>query len=298
MSEYWKSTPKYWCKHCKTYVRDTKFERTQHEATGRHQGNLKRYIRDLHRGHERDERESERAKQEVERLNGVVSGGAFTARTSGPPMPSAPPAPTAEERLKQLAQLADMGVAIPDEYRGHVALAGEWQILSETVVHPRTDDEGTERKSAVRRTGRFKREHSGDDDADDDDDDDGDGDGHKAPRRRRNWGSSTRTYPTAPAHDDPLDALLRRRAPASDSSPMTGAATTARPTENGREDGTAVKTEPGESAVVKIEPGESAVLTQAATAALAPAPGDRDVGDDAGVNVLFKKRKAKNIRQK
>ena len=51
MSEYWKSTPKYWCKHCGIYVRDTKLERTNHEATGKHQGALKRFLRDLHRGH-------------------------------------------------------------------------------------------------------------------------------------------------------------------------------------------------------------------------------------------------------
>ncbi len=90
MSEYWKSTvstslfhvkfvlilrqPKYWCKHCKTYVRDTKLERTNHDATPKHQGNLKRFLKDLHRGHEKDEKDKERAKAEVARLNGLPVG--------------------------------------------------------------------------------------------------------------------------------------------------------------------------------------------------------------------------------
>ena len=62
MSEYWKSTPKYWCKHCSVYVRDTKLERTNHEATGRHQGAIKRSLRDLHRNAEQQERETEPGK--------------------------------------------------------------------------------------------------------------------------------------------------------------------------------------------------------------------------------------------
>ncbi|EER39841.1 U1 zinc finger domain-containing protein [Histoplasma capsulatum H143] len=85
MSEYWKSTPKYWCKHCKTYVRDTAFERTQHEATGKHQGNLRRFLRDIHRNNERDERKNQQARNEIERLKGVVSGSSKTGEQQRPP---------------------------------------------------------------------------------------------------------------------------------------------------------------------------------------------------------------------
>ncbi|MBE7181524.1 MAG: hypothetical protein INR71_10015, partial [Terriglobus roseus] len=67
--------PKYWCKFCKTYVRDTKFERQQHDATGRHQSNIQRSLRTLHRDAERGERDKQRARDEVARLNGVVGGG-------------------------------------------------------------------------------------------------------------------------------------------------------------------------------------------------------------------------------
>src|SRR5256885_11873454 len=112
MSEYWKSTvrrnpatpldlltefnngqPKYWCKHCSTYVKDTKFERAQHEATGKHQGNLRRFLKSIQDGHERGEREKQRARAEVERLNKVVAGSPaspsdYNVATSRNPAPS------------------------------------------------------------------------------------------------------------------------------------------------------------------------------------------------------------------
>lgn len=129
MSEYWKSAPKYWCKHCKTYVRDTKLERQNHESTGKHQGAIKRFLRDLHRGHEREDREKQRAKDEVARLNSVTSGGGSAAGTgveSGSAVGGAPwrrtttTANTASsnagmapaERAKQVKQLAEMGVLV------------------------------------------------------------------------------------------------------------------------------------------------------------------------------------------
>ncbi|KAG9230551.1 hypothetical protein BJ875DRAFT_471901 [Amylocarpus encephaloides] len=140
MSEYWKSTPKYWCKHCKLFVRDTKADRTNHDATPKHQGNLKRFVRDLHRGFEKDEREKERAKNEVARLNGIVTGRGASSSGSGfgrgptPPVPK--PQATAAQRKQQLAQLVEMGIGIPDEFRPDMAMAGEWQVTSERVIEP------------------------------------------------------------------------------------------------------------------------------------------------------------------
>ncbi|PHH60763.1 hypothetical protein CDD82_2238 [Ophiocordyceps australis] len=109
MSEYWKSTPKYWCKHCSCYVRDTKLERQNHEATARHQGAIKRSLRELHRTHEREERDKERARREIARLNGVVSKDGPNASN---PAKSATRATSSETDLKrQRQQLADLGVA-------------------------------------------------------------------------------------------------------------------------------------------------------------------------------------------
>ncbi|KAK0707987.1 hypothetical protein B0H67DRAFT_589017 [Lasiosphaeris hirsuta] len=142
MSEYWKSTPKYWCKHCSIFVRDTKLERTNHESTGKHQGAIKRSLRDLHRNAEQKERDKDRAKREVDRLNGVVSGYAGssssarpTPQTSGGSSSAARQKVTEEERQRQLEQLADLGVNIPTELRGSMALAGEWTVTSTRIVN-------------------------------------------------------------------------------------------------------------------------------------------------------------------
>lgn len=143
-------------------MRDTKLEKANHDATPKHQGNLKRFLRDLHRGHERDERDKQRAKDEVNRLNGVVSGvGGLesagpgvtirSSSTSGGNTPwtrqnTAYPSssiaaantarqPTPAERRQQLSQLADLGIAVPEEFRREMAMAGEWQVVSERVLH-------------------------------------------------------------------------------------------------------------------------------------------------------------------
>lgn len=156
MSEYWKSTPKYYCKHCATFVTDTKIGRTNHEATAKHQVSLKRFLRDLHRTSERNERDAERAKREVARLNALTgSGSGDTAvassskdasETTAPPRPK-PIAPkpvaglpqknvprkqlTEAEKKAQMKQLEDLGVALPTEVRGEMALPGEWETVEE-----------------------------------------------------------------------------------------------------------------------------------------------------------------------
>ncbi|KAI1309228.1 hypothetical protein F5Y03DRAFT_348877 [Xylaria venustula] len=137
MSEYWKSTPKYWCKHCSTYVRDTKLERNNHEATAKHQSALKRFLRDLHRGHENEQREKDRAKREIDRLNGIP-----TARPSASTSASSSTA-TAAQRQQQWEQLAEMGIDVPTELRRDMALAGEWSVTGTRVIDdaPNPDNE-------------------------------------------------------------------------------------------------------------------------------------------------------------
>ncbi|KAF1814332.1 hypothetical protein P152DRAFT_413039, partial [Eremomyces bilateralis CBS 781.70] len=132
MSEHWKSTPNYWCKFCSVYVRDTPFARRNHEATGRHQSGIQRSLKSLHRTHERDAREKDRAKSEVARLDALVSGGAPSSSKAEGVIGRTerdrerPRQATTEERKRQMAQLAEMGVAVPEEFRGEMAMAGEW----------------------------------------------------------------------------------------------------------------------------------------------------------------------------
>ncbi|TAQ90544.1 hypothetical protein B7494_g1127 [Chlorociboria aeruginascens] len=282
MSEYWKSTPNYWCKHCKTYVRDTKLEKSNHEATPRHQGNLKRFLRDLHRGHEKDEKDKLRAKDEVARLNGLVTGGeaGASSSSSGYGTGSAPlgpkPQATAEQRKEQLAQLAQMGIEIPDEFRGDLAMAGQWQITSEREVVP----EGEKNPDSVV-LGVRKRE------VEEEEEDE------VVENKRRNWASTHRTHPAEDEGD--LDVLL---------SQMTRGGKKI----NVKAEINEVKVEVKEE-LESIDPSESSEHAQASGIKMETEDGEsilplldtilKKEGEELAVpGVIFKKRKAKNIRQK
>ncbi|KAL8946169.1 MAG: hypothetical protein Q9222_007400 [Ikaeria aurantiellina] len=229
MSEYWKSTPKYWCKHCKTFVRDTKLEKTNHEATAKHQGNIKRFLRDLHRGHEREERDKDKAKSEVERLNGVVSGNPSNARSGVPwtrpnALPGGPQTreATPAERKAQLAQLADMGVAVPEDYRREMAMAGDWQTVAERPVR-----NGVKREDGLEDFKDFKpdptlnvgiRKRK----LEDQDDEEG---APTATTARKGWGSAMRRYPGSTGiEDDDLENLLNNTVPLARRGPENGGA--------------------------------------------------------------------------
>ncbi|KAK4147353.1 uncharacterized protein C8A04DRAFT_34098 [Dichotomopilus funicola] len=170
MSEYWKSTPKYWCKHCSIFVRDTGLERANHESTGKHQSAIKRSLRDLHRSADQKERDKERAKREVDRLNGVVSGSGSGSGSGIPaksaPKPSGgaygtPPQQISQlDRHRQLEQLAELGVAIPTEMRGEMAMAGEWTVTSTRVVEDSDKDMETTGTKKVK-TEKDTQEESG-----------------------------------------------------------------------------------------------------------------------------------------
>lgn len=128
-------------------MKDTKFERAQHEATGKHQGGLRRFLRGIQDGQERDEREKQKAKAEIDRLNKVVGGSVGAASvehgtsTSKTASSSSSSQASAAERKKQLAQLVDMGIAVPDEYRGDMALAGEWKVTSQrNIEEPKAEE--------------------------------------------------------------------------------------------------------------------------------------------------------------
>ncbi|KAJ9606567.1 hypothetical protein H2200_008575 [Cladophialophora chaetospira] len=201
MSEYWKSTPKYWCKHCSTYVKDTPFERKQHENTAKHQNSLKRFLRDIQNSHERGETEKERAKSEVERLKGLAGGDtkgpSSSAQETSKVATSAHKVMTGPtsivDRKRQWAQLAEMGVKVPEDFRSEVAMAGDWQTLSRKVV----DDPLSE---APLSKGIKKRKIEGQEEDE----------VEKAAAGeaivRRGWGATTKTYPGQDNTD--LDDLL------------------------------------------------------------------------------------------
>ncbi|KAF7530421.1 hypothetical protein G7054_g9600 [Neopestalotiopsis clavispora] len=300
MSEYWKSTPKYWCKHCSVYVRDTKLERSNHDATAKHQSALKRFLRDLHRGHDKEEKEKDRAKREIERLNGVV--GSSSSSSAAGPSSSSGPAPgatkpssqttarvTEAQRQKQWEQLAEMGIDIPTELRGDMAMASEWQVTNTRVVDdtPKTDADGNVKVEGVA-TGvrkRVKRE--------------GEEEEEEAMqtlfKKPRKWGRDTKQ---AAEDDADLDALLSGTlAPIKkdENEESISAPILKKEVKDEEADtGTPLKREPsnegqGISSTIKSDPenAESVIKTEPTS------EGNVDVPA-----VVFKKRKPKAVRQK
>ncbi|KAI1326765.1 hypothetical protein F5Y16DRAFT_222306 [Xylariaceae sp. FL0255] len=290
MSEYWKSTPKYWCKHCQIFVRDTKLERTNHEATGKHQSALKRFLRDLHRGHENEEREKERAKREIDRLNGVKS--TFTPRpVASSSTSSSSQAATTAQRHKQWEQLAEMGIDVPTELRGDMAMAGEWTVTNTRVikdVHDHANDDDADSKSeSVATAARKRSKPEGEDEKDEEEEKKALEGLFKKPRK---WGRDTNR---SLQNEDDLDALLSTplvKPPKKEEEDSKEVAKDEDPKIQTREEeSTSVKTEEGDSilqSVPSAAPGKDAEPVK-----------EEDAEPEAPA-VVFKKRKAKNIRQK
>ncbi|OQO12193.1 hypothetical protein B0A48_02834 [Cryoendolithus antarcticus] len=225
MSEYWKSTPSYWCKFCETYVRDSPIERKNHESTGKHQGNIQRSLRELHKKHEREARDQQRAKDEVARLNGLVGGGKKDAnaqpqgRRGGAAEAHVVKLSPAEQRKVHAQQLLEMGVALPEALKREITGVSGWETVSETVLR---DEAGGVRTLADIKREEEEREASGmgatpaeglsvglrkrkaEDEAEVARDEEA------TPRTKKIWGSTLKTFPgnAAKAGDEDLDALL------------------------------------------------------------------------------------------
>lgn len=315
MSEYWKSTPKYWCKHCGVFVRDTKLERANHEATGKHQGAIKRSLRELHRGAEREEREKERVKRELERLNGVVSGssGATSASSaagagakSGGAQRQAPAQTqqvTEQERQRQLEQLAELGVNIPTELRGNLAMAGEWTVTSTRIIDDDDENKDADNKKAVgvkRERERTEEEKETEEALN----------GLFKAKKPRRWGIDSKRV-TGGEEDKELEALLSGGIgplkTKMEEAKQEGGDDEAVKKEDSveGESGAQVKEESfaeGEEPIVKKEPeeqdGDAGLAALDARVAGAEGAAERSDLDLNAVGGLFKKKKSKNLRQK
>ncbi|KAK4179116.1 hypothetical protein QBC36DRAFT_323229 [Triangularia setosa] len=303
MSEYWKSTPKYWCKHCSVYVRDTKLERANHESTGKHQGAIKRSLRELHKSADQEQREKDRAKREVERLNGVVSSlgsGASSSSAAGakkygssssvpPPAPSGPLSQA--ERQRQLEQLVELGVNIPTELRKDMAMVGEWSVTSTRVVDDGESANKTEDNKDDSRAVGVKRERERTEEEKEQE---------QALnglfKRRKRWGVGSRSMPEE--EDKELEELLsetvvkpkkEKDAEAKDEvkEDAPEVPSVKKESHDGPHLGTIrdVKDE-APPAVVKQEPREGGALLASSSK------------EPAAAAVVFKKRNPKNIRQK
>jgi hypothetical protein len=187
-------------------VKDTPFERRTHESTGKHQGNLKRSLRDIQNNHEREERDKEKAKAEIDRLNKVVGNnapevaigtgsakGAAPVTTASVRRAAAGPLNAADQK-RQWAQLADMGIEVPDSYRAEMAMASDWKAVPQPN-QPRPDDAPADAMSIGVRKRKLDPDEQAQLEAD------------GLPTVRKVWGRDVRHFP-GETGDDGLEDLL------------------------------------------------------------------------------------------
>ena len=122
-------------------MKETPLEKTNHEASPRHQGNLKKSLRDLHRNNERAERDKQYAKAEAARLNGtgpavglLDGGGDGKFKSTVNFTKTSVKAANADDRKRQVAQLAALGVAVPEDFRTENAMVGNWQVTAQKIT--------------------------------------------------------------------------------------------------------------------------------------------------------------------
>jgi hypothetical protein len=292
MSEYWKSTPKYWCKHCQTFVTDTLLGRKNHDTTAKHQLAIKRFLRDIHRDNERNQTAAENAKREVARLNALVSGGGGTAAASSStasPVSVAKPEQkkgerwglskrelTEDERKQQMKELEGLGVAMPEQFRGDLALPGEWTVVA--VEKPMSVKEKVKRELVEEREKELKEEENKRkwDEMDEDE------------KAIKSFKIQERTYPGAQHNVEDMDvkSLFAKKGTEKVEMP----AVKEKEGENAKlEAETKVKREPVES------PPGIAINTKEGADATVKTEEDAPL---AGGGVVFKKRKVKSMRKK
>lgn len=150
----------------------------------------------------------------MERLNGLVSSHPTSTAAKGAPWEKAAAAPrvsaqreaTPAVRKQQLAKLAEMGIAVPEDFRRGMAMAGEWQTVSEKPIYGSIKEEIAEEAKldlSISR-GVQKREHEEQEDEEE----------AEETAVQRGWGIKTRQYPGATGDKgDDLEALLKGTKP-------------------------------------------------------------------------------------
>ena len=186
------------------------------------------------------------------------------------------------ERKRQMAQLADMGIAIPEEYRGEMAMAGNWRVVSQKEIRDPEPD-------VPLGVGVRKRKYEGEEEEEEEEEEEAGATGVK-----RGWGSTLKNFPGDQALDpSELQSLLSGVRTVKKEDPQSSAeAETSEKATQCEEDPLPTKTE-DEAAPDLIKREETDNQPNAAPSSLigpsaAPHPSE----------VLFKKRKPRNGRPK
>lgn len=191
-----------------------------------------------------------------------------------------------------MAQLVEMGVAVPEEYRRDMALAGDWQTTSVKVIR----DDNEEGNPAAKSIGVRKRKAEGGADGEEE---------QEEPERlvSKGWGSTMRKYPGAQGEDEDLDALL---ASTKNVKKVKPSMEDEGPAEEGvkketADDDAPTKSEGEEAAAAAPAPeSEQAPIKQEepsdTTSAPTPVKNETEKPEPTG-GVVFKKRKPKAMRK-
>jgi hypothetical protein len=176
-----------------------------------------------------------------------------------------------------MAQLAEMGVAIPTEFRGDMALAGEWQTVSERVI----GGEKTGSSLGVR-----KRKLEADEEEDE----------AKREAERfvsKGWGSRTRVYPGA-QDDTDLDALLETTKDIKRAKPS---ASDVAAKESDKEAAAVPAKDEGDVGAAELDQAPQTEKGGFEAVVEPSAPAVKSEPEEATASVVFKKRKPKVMRK-
>jgi hypothetical protein len=206
-----------------------------------------------------------------------AAGASSTGASSSSKAPTAAPAPkkqaTVEDRKRQMAQLAAMGVAIPEEYRKEMAMVGEWQFVARHEVSGSKEDT----KDLLDRGERKRKFQSAQDDEEE-----------EIPEVRKGWGRAFKSFPGSKAQDDDIGALL--------GSAIKLKNEEAEEEEDETKPEATVDEEQPKETGIKAEPSEES--TGLDGAASTPKEDITSTKEAPPPAVLFKKRKAKPIKEK
>ena len=191
-----------------------------------------------------------------------------------------------------------MGVAVPEDFRREMAMAGDWQTTSERLIYENDflkKEEAEDVKPEALSVGVRKRKFEGQEEEEE----------AGETVVRKGWGSTMRTYPGARGDEEELNTLLKstkRVLKEGEGLQTLGSARSSRP-EQADSHATAKEDQAGHNspAIKREEFADSSgvpdtVMNQTAIVEAPPESLKQEDTPDSGV--VFKKRKAKPIRQK
>ncbi|KAK9897062.1 hypothetical protein P389DRAFT_178799 [Cystobasidium minutum MCA 4210] len=150
MSEYWVSQGKFYCKYCKVYIADDKPSRSHHDSGFRHKGNLERYIREIYKKGNKQEREKAEEARQIAAIDAAAAAAmgisAEQASTSGSAPPKFRKKAASSGSGPSYTTAADLGFTDPEaermqrekELREKEGVIGEWSFVTPVAGPSRT----------------------------------------------------------------------------------------------------------------------------------------------------------------